>query len=75
MDKHYQQQTGQGFPAETTGWSFQIARRYVSPAQADAFQAELDRLQSLDLIAWAREPTTIDITVAADGGATAGHGL
>ena len=41
----------------------------------DAFQAMLDRLQSLNLIAWAREPTTIDVTVASDGGATVGHGL
>ncbi len=75
MDKQYQQKTGQGFPGESTGWSFQIARRYVTPGQANAFQAVLDRLQSLNLIAWAREPTTIDITVAAHGDATAGHGL
>jgi hypothetical protein len=75
MDAHYRQQTGQGFEAQTTGWAFQIARRYASPAQAAAFQAVLDRLQSLNLIAWAREPTVIDITVASDGNATAGHGL
>jgi hypothetical protein len=74
-DAHYQQQIGQGFPAETNGWSFQISRHYVSNAQANAFQAMLDRLQSLNLIAWAREPTMIDITVASDGGVSAGHGL
>jgi hypothetical protein len=28
----------------------------------------LDRLQALDLIAWSREPTTIDVTVASDAG-------
>jgi Transglycosylase SLT domain len=75
MDKQYQSKTGQGFLAQTTGWGFQIARRYVSVAQAAAFQAMLDRLQSLNLIAWAREPTAIDITVAPDAGDTAGHGL
>ena len=32
----------------------------------DEFQAVLDRLQSLNLIAWAREPDTIRITVASD---------
>jgi hypothetical protein len=74
-DAHYQEQTGRGFPAESNGWSFQIERRYVKRAQAVAFQAILDRLQSLNLIAWTREPALIDITVASDGNATAGHGL
>jgi hypothetical protein len=74
-DERYQQQTGDQFGAATTGWSFQISRRYVSRAQAGAFQATLDRLQSLNLIAWAREPATIDVTVASDGDVTAGHGL
>jgi hypothetical protein len=49
-----------------TGWSFQIARSYRSHAQAVAFQAMLDRLQALNLIAWSRRATTIDITVAPD---------
>ena len=31
----------------------------------------LDRLQSLNLIAWAREPDAIDITVASDAGLAA----
>jgi hypothetical protein len=74
-DERYQQQTGRGFPAESSGWSFQIKRRYVSARQAVAFQAMLDRLQSLNLIGWTREPTLIDVTVASDGNATAGHGL
>jgi hypothetical protein len=47
-------------------YAFAIARRYAGPAQADAFQAVLDRLQALNLIAWVRRPTTIQITVAPD---------
>ncbi|HEY3727464.1 MAG TPA: transglycosylase SLT domain-containing protein [Solirubrobacteraceae bacterium] len=74
-DTSDQRRIGDQFTADATGWSFQIARRYVSPAQADAFQAVLDRLQSLNLIAWAREPSVIDVTVASDGTATAGRGL
>ncbi|HSD77413.1 MAG TPA: transglycosylase SLT domain-containing protein [Solirubrobacteraceae bacterium] len=49
---------------EPTGWSFDIARRYRSGAQAQAFQFLLDRLQALDLIAWARRPDTIHVTVS-----------
>jgi hypothetical protein len=74
-DTRDQQRIGDDFTADATGWSFRIARRYVSRAQADAFQAMLDRLQSLNLIAWVREPSVIDVTVASDGTATAGHGL
>jgi hypothetical protein len=74
-DARYQRQTGNVFPAADTGWAFQISRHYASPAQAGAFQAMLDRLQSLDLIAWSRQGSVIDVTVASDGGATAGRGL
>jgi hypothetical protein len=63
-DHDYQRATGTVVPAAATGWSFQIARQYVSPAQAQAFQAVLDRLQSLNLIAWARDGSMIDVTVA-----------
>ncbi len=48
------------------GWTFTIARRYASHAQALAFQAMLDRLQALNLIAWQRYPSVIEITVASD---------
>ncbi len=48
------------------GYSFAIARRYASRAQADAFQATLDRLQALNLIAWTRTSRAIDVTVASD---------
>ena len=59
-------QVGLSDPPAETGWAFSIERRYVARAQAGAFQAILDRLQSLNLIAWAREPDTIRITVASD---------
>jgi hypothetical protein len=66
-DKRYQQQVlGGVYSPAANGYSFAIERTYASRAQAEAFQAVLDRLQSLDLIAWAREPTEIRITVASD---------
>jgi Transglycosylase SLT domain len=67
-DRSYQRELGENFPAATNGYTFQIERRYVNGAQAGALQAMLDRLQSLNLIAWAREPTVIDVTVASDAG-------
>ncbi|HEX4109983.1 MAG TPA: transglycosylase SLT domain-containing protein [Solirubrobacteraceae bacterium] len=60
---------------ETTGWAFDIARSYRSPAQALAFQYELDRLSALDLIAWVRLPNEIHVTVASDAAAAIGHGI
>ena len=74
-DRQYQQQMGLDDPSATTGYSFEIQRHYASTAQAQAFQAVLDRLQSLNLIAWARETSVIRVTVASDGAVTAGHGL
>jgi hypothetical protein len=47
----------------TTGYAFDISRRYRSPAQAQAFQFWLDRLTALDVIAWARGPDSIHIAV------------
>jgi hypothetical protein len=52
-----------GYSLHTTGFAFDIARRYRSRAQAQAFQFLLDRLQALDLIAWVREPGAIHVTV------------
>ncbi len=63
-DQRYQQQLGISDPPAAAGWSFTIARRYANRAQADAFQAMLDRLQALDLIAWQRFPSEIEVTVA-----------
>lgn len=59
---------GSGYSTATTGYRFEIERTYGGEAQAIAFQSMLDQLQALDLIAWAREPTTIDVTVASDAG-------
>jgi hypothetical protein len=55
-------------PMAQTGFGFQIARHYRSGAQAGAFQAVLDRLQSLNLIAWAPVGSVIEITAASDAG-------
>jgi hypothetical protein len=68
IDQRYQQTLGINDPTTAEGWTFTIARRYVSEAQRVAFQAMLDRLQSLNLIAWQRYPTEIAVTVAADAG-------
>lgn len=52
------------FSLHTTGWAFDIERRYRSRAQALAFQFALDRLTALNRIAWVREPAAIHVTVA-----------
>ncbi len=65
-DARYQRQVGVYDPPATTGYSFQIDRSYVSGAQAQALQSMLDRLQSLDLIAWAPAGAVIEVTVASD---------
>jgi hypothetical protein len=59
------------YSLHTTGYAFDVLRRYRSRAQAVAFQFMLDRLQSLNLIAWVREPAAIHITVSSDVGALA----
>jgi hypothetical protein len=65
-DTKYLSARGLDDPIATTGYAFTIERRYASPAQAAAFQAVLDRLQSLNLIAWVRNAGTIQVTVASD---------
>ena len=55
-----------GYSPQTTGYAFEIARSYASRAQAVALQSVLDRLQALDVIAWVREPSVIQVTVAGD---------
>jgi hypothetical protein len=59
----------QNYSLHTTGWSFDVLRRYRSQQQALAFQFVLDRLTSLNLIAWVREPAAIHITVSPDAAA------
>jgi hypothetical protein len=54
------------YSLHTTGWAFDILRRYRSRSQALAFEFMLERLQSHDLIAWVREPGAIHVTVSAD---------
>ena len=52
------------YSLHTTGWAFDIERRYQSRAQALAFEFMLERLQSHNLIAWVREPAAIHVTVS-----------
>ena len=59
-------QATRAYSLHTTGWAFDIERRYRSRRQALAFQFMLDRLQALDMIAWAVEPDAIHITVSSD---------
>jgi hypothetical protein len=54
------------YSLHTTGFAFDVRRRYASRAQAAAFQYMLDRLQALNLIAWVREPGDIHITVSGE---------
>jgi hypothetical protein len=54
------------YSLHTTGFAFDVRRRYVSRAQAAAFEYMLDRLQSLNLIAWVREPDAIHVTASAE---------
>jgi Transglycosylase SLT domain len=54
------------YSLHTTGFAFDVRRRYASSAQAAAFQYMLDRLQALNLIAWVREPGVIHITVSSE---------
>jgi hypothetical protein len=54
------------YSLHTTGWTFDVLRSYRSHAQALAFEFVLERLQSLDLIAWVREPAAIHVTVSSD---------
>jgi hypothetical protein len=52
----------------STGYAFDIRRRYRNGAQAEAFQYMLDRLQALNLIAWVRDGQLIHITASREGG-------
>jgi hypothetical protein len=59
-------QATRAYSLHTTGWAFDIERKYRSRRQAVAFQFMLDRLQALDMIAYAVEPQAIHITVSRD---------
>ena len=49
------------------GFAFDVRRDYASDAQAQAFQYMLDRLQALNLIAWARRGNAIHIVASSEG--------
>jgi hypothetical protein len=72
-DQRYQQLLERNNPfatreysLHTTGYAFDVRRAYASRRQAVAFQYMLDRLQSLNLIAWVREPGAIHITASGE---------
>ena len=52
------------YSLHTTGFSFDILRRYRSAAEAAAFQFVLDRLRALAVIDYAVEPSSIHVTVS-----------
>jgi hypothetical protein len=54
------------YSLHTTGWAFDVLREYRSRRQALAFQFVLDRLRTLNAIAWVREPRAIHITASYD---------
>ena len=49
------------------GFAFDVRRDYASDAQAQAFQYMLDRLQALNLIAWARLGNVIHVVASSEG--------
>jgi Transglycosylase SLT domain len=49
----------------STGFAFDMRRRYGSGAQAAAFQWTLERLETLGLIAWTRGRSVIHVVVSA----------
>jgi hypothetical protein len=70
-DEAYQELLRNGNPEaahayslHTTGYAFDVRRRYESGTQASAFQFVLDDLTARGLIAWVREPAAIHVTVA-----------
>jgi hypothetical protein len=58
-----------GYSLHTTGFAFDVLRRYRGRGQALAFQFMLDRLQALNLIAWVREPQAIHVAVSSNASA------
>jgi hypothetical protein len=75
VDERDQRRLGIDDPPAAAGWSFELARSYVSRRQRAALQAMLDRLQSLNLIAWERYPGEIEVTVASDADRVIAHGV
>jgi hypothetical protein len=57
------------YSLHTTGFAFDVLRRYRGRGQALALQFMLDRLQALNLIAWVREAGAIHIAVSSNASA------
>jgi hypothetical protein len=57
------------YSLHTTGFAFDVLRRYRDRGQALALQFMLDRLQALNLIAWVREPGAIHVAVSTNASA------
>jgi soluble lytic murein transglycosylase-like protein len=57
------------YSIHTTGYAFDVARAYASPAQAAAFEFVLDRLVAVNAIAYIRESGAIHVAVASDAAA------
>jgi hypothetical protein len=55
-----------GYSLHTTGFAFDIDRRYANRAQAEAVQFMLDRLEALNLVAWIRERRDVHVVAAGD---------
>jgi hypothetical protein len=55
-----------GYSLHTTGYAFDVERRYESGRQSQAFQFLLDDLTARGLIAWIREPAAIHVTVSSE---------
>jgi hypothetical protein len=55
------------YSLHTTGYSFDVLRKYQNERQAAALQFVLDRLQALALIDYAVEPNAIHVTVSGRG--------
>lgn len=75
LDDRYERRLGYNDPPGATGFSFQLLRRYSSGRQAQALQFVLDRLQSLNLIAWLRGSSNLEVTVAPDAARVLRRGL
>jgi hypothetical protein len=56
------------YSLHTTGWSFDIRRKYASDRQGRAFQFALDRLRAHAIIDYAYEPAAIHVTVSENAG-------
>jgi len=52
------------YSLHTTGWSFDVRRKYASDKQGRAFQFALDRLRAHAILDYAYEPAAIHITVS-----------